>query len=185
MTVFTAYITTAAQTCWCLIQLLQHPGYLAKVLEEQWHVSAVDSADVTAETLGRLNGLELALKETQRMHPVMSHYARFNAKPYRIGGYEVPQGWLTMVCPAVAHRLPDVFSNPDSYDPARFGPARAEDRKHPYGLIGFGAGFYRCPGATFGMNEMKCILSMLMQRYTLELLMPTPQRDYEMGVTAT
>jgi sterol 14-demethylase len=87
-----------------------------------------------------------------------------------------------MICPAVAHRLPEVFSNPELYDPARFAPGRAEDRQHPYSLIGFSAGFYRCPGAGFGTNEMKCILSMLLQRYTLELVWPRPARDFEMGV---
>ncbi len=182
MTVFTGYITTAAQSCWSLIQLLQHPNYLAIVQDEQETVLQNKSEKISLETLNRLEQLEWALKETQRMHPVMSHYARYNAQAYELGGYHIPQGWLTMVCPAVSHRLPEVFSHPDIYDPERFSPERAEDRKHPYSLIGFSAGLYRCPGASFGSNEMKCILSMLLQRYTLELVKPKPQRDYEMGV---
>jgi len=112
----------------------------------------------------------------------MSHYARYNTRSYELSGYCIPRGWLTMVCPAVAHRLPEVFSRPDSYDPMRFSPERAEDQRHPYSLIGFGAGLYRCPGASFGANEMKCILSLLLQRYALELAQPDPARNYEMGV---
>ena len=45
-----------------------------------------------------------------------------------------------MVCPAIAHRLPEVFPQPDVYDPDRFSQARAE-RKIPYSLIGFSEGF--------------------------------------------
>jgi sterol 14-demethylase len=155
---------------------------LAEVLNEQEEVLGGDAADVTAETLGRLERLEWALKETQRMHPVMSHYARYNAEAYEWQGYYMPKGWLTFVCPAVSHRLPEVFSHPDSYDPRRFAPERAEDQRQHYSLIGFGAGLYRCPGAAFGTNEMKCILSLLLQRFELELLDAAPRHDFEMGV---
>ena len=181
LTVFTAYITTAAQSSWSLIQLLQHPGYLSSVLDEQAGLDA-GPGDIDMEALGRMERLEWALKETQRMHPVMSHYARHNAQGYDLGGYHVPQGWLTFVCPAVSHRLPEVFSNPDTYDPARFSPQRAEDAKCAYSLIGFGAGLYKCPGMSFGTNEMKCMLSLLLRRYTLELVEPNPGRNFEMGV---
>jgi sterol 14-demethylase len=182
MTVFTAYITTAAQTCWSLVHLLQHPDYLAAVLDEQEEVLGDSPANVNAESLNLLEKLEWSLKESQRLQPVMSHYARYNTQAYELGGYRIPRGWLTMICPAVSHRLPEVFSQPGTFDPYRFSPERAEDRKHPYSLIGFSAGVYRCPGAGFGTNEMKCILSMLLQRYTLELVNPHPRRDYEMGV---
>ncbi len=182
MTIFTAYITTAAQTSWSVIQLLQHPDYLARVKEEVEAVLPEKIAELTTAELARLEHLDWALLETQRMHPAMSHYARYNAETYQLGGYSIPKGWFTMVCPAVAHRLPEVFSQPDLYDPFRFSPARAEDRRHPYSLIGFGAGLYRCPGAGFGVNEMKCILSLLLQQYEVELIWPRQGRDFEMGV---
>lgn len=181
MTVFTGYITTAAQSCWSLVQLLQHPDYLDSVIEEGRSVLGVASAELTLERSAQLERLEWALKETQRLHPVMTHYARFNAQAYDLGGYHIPAGWMTMVCPAVAHRLPEIFEDPDLYDPLRFSPERAEDRP-PYSLIGFGAGLYRCPGASFGTHEMKCLISLLLQQYTLELENPRPDRDYTMGV---
>jgi sterol 14-demethylase len=182
MTVFTAYITTAAQTCWTLIQLLQNPGYLEQALEESQSVICDKPEQINSESLSRMQRLEWALKETQRMHPVMSHYARYNREAYELGGYHVPKGWFTFVCPAVSHRLPEVFSRPDVYDPLRFSPERAEDRNHLYSLIGFGAGLYRCPGAGFGSNEMKCILSMLLHRFEIELVDPNPGRNFDMGV---
>jgi sterol 14-demethylase len=182
MTVFTAYITTAAQTSWALIHLLQHPQYLATVQDEQEAVLGNRAENINVETLSRLERLEWALMETQRLQPVMSHYARYNTQSYDLGGYHIPRGWLTFVCPAVSHRLPEVFSNPQIYDPTRFSKERAEDRRQPYSLIGFGAGLYKCPGASFGSNEMKCILSLLLQRFKLELADPNPGRNFEMGV---
>lgn len=183
MMVFTAYIATAAQSCWSLIQLLQHPAYLAEVREEQEALLGRGGADrLGPEVLSRMDHLDWALKETQRMHPVMSHFARYTAVEYELGGYRIPRGWLTMVSPAVSHRLPEVFSRPHVYDPLRFAPSRAEDHRQPLSLIGFGAGVYRCPGARFGIFEMKCAISLLLERYELELVDPSPRRDYEMGV---
>jgi sterol 14-demethylase len=182
MTAFTGYISTAAQTCWALVHLLQHPEYLAEVMNEQRTIVDESSEGLSFESLTRLERLEWALKETQRLRPVMSHYARYNAQSYELGGYRVPQGWLTMVCPAVAHRLPELFSNPDVYDPWRFAPGRAEDAKHVYSLIGFGGGVYRCPGSRFGVNEMKMILSLLLEKYTLELDPADPKPNYDIGI---
>ena len=183
LTAFTAYIATAAQTCWSLVQLLQNPAYLRMVEAERAETFGESCADdLSVATLQRLEKLDWALKESQRMHPVMTHYARFNAESYEFGGYEIPARWMTVVCAAIAHRDPDLFPDPDTSDPQRFGPERQEDRKHPYALIGFGAGLYRCPGAAFGTNEMKVILSLLTERYDLELRVPAPQADFEMGV---
>lgn len=182
MTVFTAYITTAAQACWTLIELLRHPDYLAAVRQEQAEVLNGNTAKLNQANLERLEKLDWAVKESQRLHPVMSHYARYNSETYELNGYQIPRGWLTMLCPAVSHRLPNVFRDPDRFDPERFSPARAEDRKEPYGLIGFGGGVYRCPGAAFGTSEIKCIVSSLLKRYRLELVDTDPRRAYDMGI---
>ncbi len=183
LTAFTAYIATAAQTSWSLIQLLQNPQILRAVNAEREQILGnAPEESISPESLSRLVLLERALKETQRMRPVMSHYARFNAQAYELGGYEMPRGWLTVVCPAIAHRIPEIFSNPDVYDPDRFSDERREDRRHPYALIGFGAGFYRCPGEFFGINEMKCAISLLMHHFELRLITENPVADFDMGI---
>jgi sterol 14-demethylase len=181
LSVFTAYITTAAQMAWALVQLLQHPAWLQHVRSE------ADDAGLAHErpdrdALGALDRLDWSLKETQRMHPVMSHYARHTAQAYEVDGYVVPRGWMTMLCPAIAHRLPDVFDRPHVYDPERFAPEHAAGRHVDYSLIGFGAGLYKCPGMAFGTAEMKCVLGMLLARHDVVLHTPDPVRDYTTGV---
>lgn len=171
-TIFTGYITTAAQTCWTLALLLRHPDYLRTVVAE------LDSTPPT-----RASRLEWAFKESVRLTPVMGHYARTNAEDYAIDGFRMPKGWLTMLCPGMAHRLPEVFADPDRYDPERFGPGREEDKRSPHGLIGFSGGFYRCPGQAFGTNEAKLILGSLLARYELAPLAAGPAPDVELGVT--
>jgi sterol 14alpha-demethylase len=41
-------------------------------------------------------------------------------------------------------------------------------------LIGFGGGIHRCVGVHFAYLEMKVILTLLLQRYELELIDPDP-----------
>jgi sterol 14-demethylase len=180
LSVFTAYITTAAQMAWALVQLLQHPTWLVQVRAEA-DDAGIAVAPPDREALRALERLDWSLKESQRMHPVMSHYARHTAHAYEIDGFVVPEGWMTMLCPAIAHRLPEVFLRPEAYEPQRFAPSRAEHRAD-YSLIGFGAGLYKCPGMAFGTAEMTCVLSMLLSRYDLALETPSPTRDYTMGV---
>ncbi len=45
----------------------------------------------------------------------------------------------------------------------------------PYSLVGFGGSTHRCSGVNFAYQEMKVILTLLLERYELELLdMPRP-----------
>jgi sterol 14-demethylase len=100
---------------------------------------------------------------------------RSTLEPYKVGGYQVPVGWLTLIAPHLAHRLPEIFHEPARYDPWRFAPERAEDRQHRFALVGFGGSMHKCMGMHFATNEMAVIISLLLQHYHLELLTPDPQ----------
>ncbi|MGH7450284.1 MAG: cytochrome P450 [bacterium] len=63
----------------------------------------------------------------------------------------------------------------NKYDPDRFLPERAEDRKHPFSLIGFGSGPHKCMGKHFAYTEMKVVLTLLLRQYHLELSVPDPK----------
>jgi sterol 14alpha-demethylase len=182
-TIFTGYITTAAQACWTLALLIRHRDYLDTVVAEL--VGAADGPGGLAAALvspARTPRLEWAVKEAVRLQPVMGHYARTNAVDIELDGYLLPRGWLTMLCPGVAHRLPEIFADPQRYDPERFGPGRAED-KQPHALIGFSGGFYRCPGQAFGTNEIKVLVGLLLRRYELAPLGENPVADVDLGVS--
>jgi sterol 14alpha-demethylase len=174
--VFAGHETTAGHASWGLIQLLQHPAYLDTVLEE---IQAVlqGEGELGLETVRRMQRLEWALKETERTQPVAEMLMRYNAEPYELCGYHIPEGWLSVISPAVSHRLPEIFSEPDKYDPERFAPGREEHRAHPYSLAGFGGGRHKCLGMNFAYHEMQVIFSLLLQRFHLELVDPHPKRD--------
>jgi sterol 14-demethylase len=176
---FAGYETTAAQTSWALILLLQHPDYLGHVRAE---LDAVlpPGQGINVETLRRLPHVAWALREAERLHPAASLLLRYNTEEYELGGYRVPQSWFTALCPQLSHQLPEVFQEPARYDPWRFAPERAEDRQHRFALIGFGGGMHKCAGMHLALHEMSVIISLLLQQYDLELVTPDPQPTKEM-----
>jgi sterol 14-demethylase len=180
--VFAAYETTAAQIGWALVQLLQHPDYLSLVLKEQAEVLGPRLDNMTGRNLQRLDRLDWALKETERMRPITTMLWRHTARAYDIGPYHVPRGWITMICPTITHHMPEIFSDPYRYDPERFSPARAEGSKTPFSMVNFGGGFHKCLGVHFARYEMKVVLSMLLQRYALEPPDRLPEPDYSSGI---
>ncbi len=174
--VFAGHETTAGHASWGLVQLLQNPDYLSRVVAE---VDAVyrDNEEVTQERLRQMEQLERALKETERMRPVASLLMRYTREAYDLGGYHIPAGWLTFISPAVSHRLPSIFTNPNVYDPDRFAPEREEERRAMYSLVGFGGGLHKCLGMNFAYNEMLVVFSLLLHNYRLELVDPDPPPD--------
>ena len=58
------------------------------------------------------------------------------------------------------------WTNPDDFDPDRFGPARAEDKSHRYAWVPFGGGAHKCIGMHFGVLEVKAILHEMLRTHT-------------------
>jgi sterol 14-demethylase len=106
----------------------------------------------------------------------MTHLlVRLTREPYEAGGYRIPKGWLTVAGIALSQRLPELFRDPDRYDPLRFGPDRDEEK--PHSIVGFGGGMHRCWAAAFVYSEMKVIIALLLSRYALSLEDREPQSE--------
>ena len=174
--IFAGQHTSAALAAWTGILLHQHPQYLALVREELNR--ELDGAGVTYESLKRLVRLERAMKEGERLRPPLVMLMRAVLQPLRVNGYELPAGSLAVASPAVSHRLPTLYSEPDRFDPDRFAPGREEDRRASYALIGFGGGKHRCLGMVFAYQQIKIIWTSILRRYDVELVEATYRPDY-------
>jgi sterol 14-demethylase len=168
------YETTTGQLSWALIELLRNPDYLRSVVAQQDDLFA-DGSDLRLETVARLERLKWGVDESMRLNPMAFMLMRLAAEDFELAGYHIRKGTLVLASPAVSQRLPDVFSEPDSFDPERFSPERAEDRDW-YNTIGFGGGLHRCVGMHFAGLAMKVVIGSLLAKYDLELLDPNPQK---------
>jgi sterol 14-demethylase len=174
--IFAGQHTSAVMAAWSGILLLQHPRYLDRVRIE--HLRLPPGVPLTLQSLRTLVMLERCIKEAERMYPPLVMLMRAIVRDFSYEGHVLPAGDLAMVAPAVTHRLPHVFREPNCYDPDRFGPGREEDRRTQFSLIGFGGGKHRCLGLGFAYQQIKVIWTVLLRRFDLELTAGKYLPDY-------
>lgn len=170
---FAGHETTAGQAGWTIILLLQHPEYLARVQSEIDHQVHTE-VPIDGALLSRLKSIYWAIDETTRLRPSANMQMRVVEQPLTLGSYTIPSGWRVMVNADISHHLPDVFTNPEQFDPLRFAPERNEG-KNTFSMVGFGGGIHKCTGMNFAKNEMAIIITRLFQQFDVELVTQAPQ----------
>jgi sterol 14-demethylase len=173
---FAGHHTSSVTAAWTLLELLQHPHELRKVRGELDGIFA-DGREVDYASLREIAVTDRAIKETLRLHPPLFMLLRGSLEPFEFGGYTFPAGTWFVVSPSVAHRIPEVFRDPDRFDPDRFGPGREED-KAPFAFIAFGGGRHKCMGNAFAILQLKTILAILLRDYDFDLLGDPIESDF-------
>ncbi len=167
--VFAGHDSTTGHLAWTVIDVLQHPDELAKILAEQRDVLAGRAAlDLAA--VHRLACLDRALRETMRLHPVAPVLLRRAMRPIELRGHVIPEGADVYLAPILSHRLPGLFDDPASYHPDRY---LAHPELAGY-LHGFGGGSHRCLGEHFAGMLGQVTLTRLFQQFDLALVDPRP-----------
>ena len=179
---FAGQHTSAVLATWTGLELVRATGYLARVRRELREVYREDPA-MSLAGLKRQQVLENAVRECERLHPPLILLIRKVVRPLRFRGQVVPADTMAMVSPAVAHRLPHVFADPERFFPDRFAPPASEHKQHQYALIGFGGGKHRCMGKNFAILQIKALWSVLLDRFHFTLDGPVPAPNYGSWVT--
>jgi cytochrome P450 len=155
--------TTATSLAWTFYHALLRRDVMDKLREEV--ASVVGTEPLGAEHLGKLQYLDAAINETLRLTPVVVGVVRRVKAPVRIGGRDLPAG-VNLSAPIYAvHHRPDLWPDPEKFDPNRFINARPM----PYTFFPFGGGVRRCLGAAFAGYEMKIVFATVLSRARMSL----------------
>ncbi|MCY3569393.1 MAG: cytochrome P450, partial [Chloroflexi bacterium] len=179
---FAGQHTSAVLATWTGLELVRATSYSDRVRSETRDIYD-GSGEMHLEGLKQQVTMEHAVRECERLHPPLIILIRKVLKPMRYGDYMVPAGAMAMVSPAVSHRLPHLFDEPDRFNPDRFAPPAREDKQHPYTLIGFGGGKHRCMGKHFAEMQVKAIWTVLLDRFEFSLDTGFPSPNYGSWVT--
>lgn len=159
--------TTNNGLAWALFLLAQHPAVLHDLADELRGTLRGDAP--TIQQLERLPLLDRVVKEALRLLPPAANGARRTTAATNLAGWELPKGAVIVFSAFISHHLPEIYSEPD-----RFLPARWEHlRPSPFEYLPFGAGAHACIGNHFAILEMKIALAVILQRYWPQVL---PQR---------
>jgi cytochrome P450 len=161
------YETTAYTATWTLFLLSQHADALAWLGEELGE--KLGGRFPTVEDLASLPRLDAVVKESMRVVPAVPFlFMRRAMEPFTLGGHALPAGAVLCLSPLVTHRAPDLFPDPATFRPQRWGRAAPE----PYAYLPFGAGPRLCIGASFAAQSVRLVLASLLQ-HAWPALLPT------------
>jgi cytochrome P450 len=159
---FAGHDTTTSTVAFLFYELARNPATRARVVEDL-------DAGSTAE-------LELAMDETLRLYPPAWIGPRRAVEPFEFAGATVPGGVPVNYCSWASHHLPDVWPDPERFDPQRFAPGNRE--QIPKGAyVPFGGGSRTCIGMRFGQQEIRTIARAILGRFEAEL-----QPGYELVI---
>ena len=118
----------------------------------------------SASHVGKLKYVEAVINETMRLDPVIPNFGRTLTRPLKIAGRDLPAGVTIAPCIYLVHRRPELWPNPEQFNPDRF----LEGRQSPYTFFPFGGGARRCLGAAFATYQMKIVIAEILSRVDLK-----------------
>ncbi|PPJ51477.1 hypothetical protein CBER1_09225 [Cercospora berteroae] len=171
------------------------------------HISAENEKGIwSKQNLAKLLRTDSALRESMRIGDFASLNARKVVHPNGmydpVENFTAPYGSSVAVLAYNRHHDPDVYSDPNTFDPYRFsrpreefaaaaeregekleGKAREEWlRLQNYSMtsvgkdnMAFGMGRHACPGRFFAQQELKLLVAFLVMHYDVEPLPERPQ----------
>lgn len=174
---FAGHHTSSVTTAWSIIELVKHPAYLQRVRDELESTLGAGE-EVGFASLRNIPVTERAVLEVLRLHPPLFMLVRVAMEDFVHQGCFIPKGTWVLISPTVSHRIPELFRDPDAFDPDRFAPPREED-KRDFAYVPFGGGRHKCMGNAFALLQIKAILAILVRRYDFELVNPEVESDFQ------
>ena len=133
------------------------------------------------EALEKLETYDLVINESLRMMTPLPFNYRRAVRDIELLGFHIPAGTDVVTWPSMNHRLPELWTEPQRFDPDRFAEPRSEHKRHRYAFAPFGGGAHKCIGMVFGQLEIKTVMHRLLRRYRLELSRPGYRPRYDYG----
>nr|QWK52213.1 cytochrome P450 71B12 [Isatis tinctoria] len=170
LNILAAGIDTSAQTVtWVMTHLIANPRVLKKAQAEVREVIR-NKDHITEEDIDRLEYLQMVIKETFRISPIVPLLVpREASKDVKIGGYDIPKKtWIHVNIWAV-HMNPSVWKDPEAFIPERFMDKEIDYKGLNFELLPFGSGRRVCPGMGMGMALVHLALINLLYRFDWKL----------------
>jgi cytochrome P450 len=105
--------------------------------------------------------------EALRLYPPVPVLTKHALQDDVVDGYRVVGGALVVLSPYLTQRHPDVWPEPERFDPGRFVSAAAAGRRHRFAVFPFSAGSHSCPGASFALQEARLAVAAIASRFRL------------------
>ncbi|KAH8402289.1 hypothetical protein KR009_010989 [Drosophila setifemur] len=159
--------TSSSTMSFCLYELALQPDIQQRVREEIDRVlSEEEGGELTYDALSKMTYLEQVIAETLRKYPIVPHLVRHTERDYSVPGtkHTFEKGTTVLIPVHSMHRDPELYPQPEKFDPSRFDPGQEKSR-HPMAYLPFGDGPRNCIGMRFGKIQTKIGLVTLLRSF--------------------
>ncbi|XP_032586068.1 probable cytochrome P450 6a14 [Drosophila mojavensis] len=159
--------TSSSTMAFCLYELALQQDIQRRLREEiETVLKQTADGELTYEAVSQMSYLEKVLAETLRKHPILPHLMRLAKTDYPDPGTNlvIEKGTSIVIPVHNIHHDPEIYPQPERFDPERFEPAAIKAR-HQFAYLPFGDGPRNCIGERFGKMQAKVGLISLLRRF--------------------
>ena len=171
-----AHDTSTSTLTTMAYHLAANPNWQQRCREEG---DRIGDGPLDIDELDKLETLDLVINECLRLVTPLPFSLRRAVRDTQILGHYIPAGTNVTLWPGMNHRLPELWDDPERFDPDRFAEPRSEHKRHRYAFAPFGGGAHKCIGMAFGQLEIKTVMHRLLRNYRLELTHPGYRPHYD------
>ncbi|KAJ0444430.1 putative geraniol 8-hydroxylase [Helianthus annuus] len=158
--------TTSNTLEWAMAELMHNPEKMLKARAEIKKVIGNDDRTFEESDISRVPYLRAVIKETLRLHPPVTFLVPHKAiTDVEIKGYMVPKDAQIMCNLWAMGQDPNVWSNPQRFEPERFLDVGIDFKGRDFEFIPFGAGRRMCPGLPLADIMLHLMLGSLIHKF--------------------
>ncbi|XP_019717798.1 cytochrome P450, family 3, subfamily A, polypeptide 65 [Hippocampus comes] len=161
--IFAGYETSSSSLSFLAHNLATNP-HVMKKLQDEVDATFPNKAAVQYSELMEMEYLDMVINESLRVYPIVQRLERVAKASIEINGVVIPKDMAVVVPTWPLHRDPDLWPQPEKFQPERFSKEN-KDSLDPYVYLPFGAGPRNCIGMRFAMVSMKLAIVEILQRY--------------------
>ncbi|KAI6646474.1 Phylloquinone omega-hydroxylase CYP4F2 isoform X3 [Oopsacas minuta] len=161
---FEGHDTTSSGISWTLYLLGLHPEYQQKCRQEIRDLLQ-EREFIEYDDVSNLKFTTMCIKESMRIYPPVPFVHRLLTEELTIGEYTIPKGVWLILAITLCHRRPDIWEDPEKYNPYRF--EEEIPGGHPFAYVPFSGGPRNCIGQKFAINEEVIAISKILNNFEL------------------
>nr|ALX81394.1 cytochrome P450 [Liposcelis entomophila] len=167
--------TSSSTMQFALYEVALKPELQAKLQKEVDAVVKKYNGQLTYEGIQEMTLLDQTVAETLRKYPIAPVLLRECTKDYTIPetNIVIEKGTRVIIPTLGIQRDPDIYPEPERFDPDRFSPEEKEKRDR-YAYLPFGEGPRICIGNRFGLTQTKVGLALIFKNFNLVVCKKTP-----------
>jgi len=159
-------------------ELAANPDWQRKLRDEVLALGLAADMPTSFDNLEAMPLTEMAFREALRIKPPVPSIPRRAIRDFTFKGYAIPAGTLIGINPLFTHHMPEIWPEPQKFDPMRF-TEEAQRNRHRFAWVPFGGGAHMCLGLHFAYMQAKCFARHFLQNLEVSI-QPGYKPDWQM-----